>query len=120
MTVSRFDCLTRWAASLLLIGLGLEVLIRESQFDGHLGLFLLLALALVIGAQVAVLANALGVQGPISVGALGGLLSSPLGMIAVLAHAVSIVLLAGVGALRYVMLMDARLFLSFIPRASVV
>ena len=53
-------------------------------------------------------------------GALRGLLGTALGMIAVFAHAVSIVLLAGVGALGDLVLMDARLFLAFIPRTGVV
>lgn len=90
-------------------------MILESLFDGHLGLSLLLALALMVGAQVAVLANALRIKGPIIVGALSRLLSSALGMIAVLAHAICIVLLGGVGAFSDVVLMNAPLFLAFIP-----
>lgn len=115
-----FDCNTAWSASLLLIAVRYELLVQDSLLDGHLGLSLLLALVLVVGAQVAIFANALSVQGSVRVGALGCLLCAALGVVAVLAHAVSIVLLAGVGALSDLVLMDARLFLAFIPRTRVV
>jgi hypothetical protein len=47
-----------------------------------------------VNAQVAVLADPLGIKGSIMVLALAGLLGSAFGMVAILAHAVGIVLLA--------------------------
>jgi hypothetical protein len=54
------------------------------------------------------------------VGALCRLLSSALGMIAIFAHAVGIVLLGRMSAFSDVVLMNAHPFLAFVPRVAVV
>lgn len=57
------------------------------------------SLLFVVDAQVAVLADSLGVKGTLSVLAFGSQLCAALGMITVLAHSVGIVLFTSVGAL---------------------
>jgi hypothetical protein len=80
---------------------------EESFFEGLFNFSFFKPLIFVVNAQVAVLADALGVQRPLMVRTFGCFLGPALGMIAVFAHAVSIVLLAGVVALGDLMLMDA-------------
>lgn len=51
-----------------------------------------------VDAQIAVLADTLRIEGPVMVRALHGLLGATLGVVAILAHPISIVLLGGMGA----------------------
>lgn len=68
------------------------------SFEGLLDPSLLESLIFVVDAQVAVLADTLSIEGPVMVGALVGLLGATLGMVAILAHPIGIVLLGGMGA----------------------
>jgi ABC-type nickel/cobalt efflux system permease component RcnA len=70
----------------------------------------------VIDAQVAVLADALGVQGTVFVLTLCCQLSAPLGVIAIFAHSVGIVLFISVTALRnnFSMLLEDRINFAYL------
>jgi len=77
----------------------LHLLVKCLTIAGR-GTFLGGSLAFVVDTEVAVLAQTLGVEGPLCMTTDGGHLGSALGVVTVFAHAVSIVLLVGVVALR--------------------
>ena len=58
-----------------------------------------MSLVFVVSTKVAILADTLGIHGPVKVVAFIGHLSATLGMVTILAHAVCIVRLAGMRAL---------------------